>query len=67
MWKCKTCTSTNVESLDWVDLNSGDHLNDESVDEYYCNGCGNNVEVYYEDDEEDNTNNDASGYTIGIP
>ena len=54
MWKCKTCNSAEVEGLDWVDLNSGDHLNDD-LDEYYCNSCEKHVEVYYEDDNVDDT------------
>lgn len=49
MWKCKVCNSTEVEGLDWIDLNSGDHLNDD-VGEYYCRSCQNNVDVEYEDD-----------------
>jgi hypothetical protein len=54
MWKCKSCNSTEVEALDWVDLNSGDTLEDD-LDEYYCRSCQSQVDIYYEDDEETDT------------
>ena len=50
MWKCKNCNSTEVEMLDWVDLNSGDKLEDD-LGEYYCRSCQSQVDVYYEEDD----------------
>jgi len=52
MWKCVNCNSPDVEALDWVDLNSGDALED-SLGEYYCRSCGTQVEVYFDDENEE--------------
>ena len=59
MWKCGSCHSTEVEELDWVDLNSGDNLEDD-LDEYYCRSCQSQVSVYYEDEDTMDTDTDMS-------
>ena len=54
MWKCSSCNSTEVEQLDWVDLNSGEPLGDgDDLGEFYCRGCESQVDVYYEEDDND--------------
>ena len=42
MWKCKVCGSEELETLDWVDLKTGEHMND-GLGEFYCRSCENNV------------------------
>lgn len=52
MWKCKVCSSEELETLDWVDLKTGEHMND-GLGEFYCRSCENNVEVIYEETDDD--------------
>ena len=47
-WVCASCHSDMVEKLDWVDLNSGEAMED-SLEEFYCRSCGAHTEVVYED------------------
>lgn len=53
MWKCKSCNSSEVETLSWIDLQSGESVGDDEIGEYYCRSCGTTVDIYYEEDEED--------------
>jgi len=52
MWRCNSCGSTELEALDWIDLQTGEHMS-EGIGEYYCRACENNVDVHYEEEKED--------------
>ncbi len=62
-WKCNTCFSTAVERLAWIDMESGEDSDDE-IGEFYCRSCGNNVEVFYDIDENDD---DDTGDLVLVP
>lgn len=47
MYTCKNCGGSHVESLSWVDLNSGEVDNGDDVGEYYCRDCSAHTDVEY--------------------
>lgn len=60
MYVCRKCNSDQVESLQWVDLNTGEADSESDVQEFYCRVCGSHTDVEYkqspweeEDDELD--------------
>lgn len=62
MYVCQKCGSDQVESLQWVDLNTGEADAESDVQEFYCRICGAHTDVEYkqspwedEDDELDET------------
>lgn len=50
MYKCIKCNSGEVESLSWVDLNTGEQQDGE-VGEFYCRSCGSHTEVAFDSGE----------------
>ena len=46
MYVCTKCGSKNVESLGWIDLNTGENGEDE-VGEYFCRDCNTPCDVEY--------------------
>ena len=49
MYKCKNCGGTSVESLSWVDLNTGEiDADTDDVGEYYCRDCSAHTDVDYQ-------------------
>jgi hypothetical protein len=58
MYICTKCNSSNVESLQWVDLNTGEADAESDVQEFYCRDCGAHTDVEWkqqpwEDDEDE--------------
>ena len=57
MYRCKTCHSTAIEGLGWIDLNSPSLTQEdvEDLDEFWCEACDQRTEIYYKDEpDEDN-------------
>lgn len=57
MYRCKTCHSTAVEGLGWIDLNSPKLRHEDvlDLDEFWCEACDQRTEIYFknEPNEED--------------
>jgi hypothetical protein len=47
MYKCQKCNSTDVEALQWVDLNTGEADQESDLQEFYCRSCGAHTDVEY--------------------
>ena len=45
MYRCVKCNSPEVESLEWVDMNTGE-ISAGEVGEYYCRSCESHTDVY---------------------
>lgn len=39
-WYCKDCGCTDVEEKHWVNMNTGEILEGDSSQVYFCNNCG---------------------------
>lgn len=50
MYCCKACGGRNVESLSWVDLNTGEvEEGADDVGEFYCRDCNSHTDVDYKE------------------
>ena len=52
MWKCTKCGGNEVETLSWVDLNTGEEQEGE-VGEYYCRSCEAHTDVSFDEGPDD--------------
>lgn len=57
MYRCKNCNSTNVQSLQWVEINTGETLgiqDEENILDNWCADCERHEKIEYKKEEINN-------------
>lgn len=52
MYRCEACDSTEVDQLQWVDMNTQEIVV-AAYDDTYCNNCAAECAVYWKEEDEE--------------
>lgn len=65
MYRCSKCGGVEVETLTWVDLNTGEEQDGE-VGEYYCRQCSAHTEITVSSDILDSLDDDIDEEDLNV-